>query len=87
MAGKPYPAIYDLCLAEAQRLLGRARGRALCIGDGIPTDVKGAQAHDLDCLFISGGIHGAEAGTPEAVGELLARQGVTATFSMPALSW
>ena len=87
MAGKPYPAIYDLCLAEAERLLGRPGGRALCIGDGIVTDVKGAEAHGLDCLFISGGIHGDEADAPGGVGELLARQGALAAFSMPTLSW
>ena len=60
MAGKPYPAIYDLCLAEAERLLGRAGGRVLCIGDGMPTDVKGAQTRGLDCLFVTGGIYMAQ---------------------------
>src|SRR5262249_18493345 len=39
MAGKPYPAIYRLALAEAESRLGRplARERVLCIGDGLPT--------------------------------------------------
>ena len=87
MAGKPYPAIYDLCLAEASILLGRD-GRALCIGDGAPTDVKGAQAAGLDCLFIYGGIHGAELhGDPSGVGRLLAEHATAAAFAMPHLSW
>jgi len=87
MAGKPYPAIYDLCLAEAGTLLGR-EGRPLCIGDGAPTDVKGAEAAELDCLFIYGGIHGAELdGTPGGVGRLLAQHGTAAAFAMSHLSW
>ncbi len=87
MAGKPYPAIYDLCLTEAKVLLGRD-GPALCIGDGAPTDVKGAQAMGLDCLFIFGGIHGGElAGDPARIGDLLARHATYAPFAMPALSW
>jgi HAD superfamily hydrolase (TIGR01459 family) len=87
MAGKPYPAIYDLCLTEAAVLLGR-EGRALCIGDGAPTDVKGAHDKGLDCLFIFGGIHGGELiGNPSGVGALLAAHGTQASFAMPALSW
>ncbi len=46
MAGKPYGPIYALALAEAERLLGRPvdRSRVLCIGDGVVTDVLGANA-------------------------------------------
>ncbi|HUO21190.1 MAG TPA: TIGR01459 family HAD-type hydrolase [Caulobacteraceae bacterium] len=86
MAGKPYRAIYDLCLAEARRLLGHD-GRALCIGDGIPTDVKGAQAQGLDCLFVTGGIHGGEIDDGASIAHLLARHGATTTFAMRALTW
>jgi HAD superfamily hydrolase (TIGR01459 family) len=92
MAGKPYPAIYGLCLAEAERLLGRAGGRALCIGDGVHTDVRGAQGVGLDCLFIAGGIHGAETVgadgmDPVKVEAALAAQHTRAAFAMPNLSW
>ena len=93
MAGKPYKAIYDLCRADAERLLGRAGGRVLCIGDGLPTDVKGAQAHGLDCLFVAGGIHAADtAGTDgrmdgDKVGKLLAGEGLRAAYAMTALHW
>jgi HAD superfamily hydrolase (TIGR01459 family) len=60
MAGKPYGPIYALALAEAERLLGRPvdRSRVLCIGDGVVTDVLGANQQALDCLFIAQGIHG-----------------------------
>jgi HAD superfamily hydrolase (TIGR01459 family) len=93
MAGKPYGAIYDLCLADAERLLGRAGGRALCIGDGVPTDVKGAQGQGLDCLFVAGGIHGQETSdadgrmNPDKVGALLAEAGAGAAYAVKALSW
>jgi HAD superfamily hydrolase (TIGR01459 family) len=93
MAGKPYRAIYDLCLADAERLLGRAGGRALAIGDGLPTDVKGAQDHGLDCLFVAGGIHGLEvAGAdgrmdPAKVAGLLGNAGLNAAYATTTLTW
>ena len=95
MAGKPHAAIYDLCVAEAEALLARAvdRRRILCIGDGIPTDVKGAADPGLDCLFIASGIHGAETlgpdGRPDPVltAALLAREGAHAAMAMGALVW
>ncbi|HEX8471521.1 MAG TPA: TIGR01459 family HAD-type hydrolase [Brevundimonas sp.] len=60
MAGKPYGPIYALALAEAEQHLGRPvdRSRVLCIGDGVVTDVMGANEQALDCLFIAQGIHG-----------------------------
>jgi ribonucleotide monophosphatase NagD (HAD superfamily) len=81
-----------ICLAEAERLLGRAGGRALCIGDGVHTDVRGAQGVGLDCLFIAGGIHGAETVgadgmDPVKVEAALAAQHTRAAFAMPNLSW
>jgi HAD superfamily hydrolase (TIGR01459 family) len=93
MAGKPYRAIYELCLNEAELLLGRAGTRALCIGDGVPTDVKGAAAQGLDCLFISGGIHGRETlgadgeMDPAKVGDLLGQAGLQTAYAMAALRW
>lgn len=94
MAGKPYPAIYDLCLTEAARLLGRPvdRSRVLCIGDGLPTDIRGANAQDLDVLFIANGIHGAEiVGAdglkPELAADLLRQEGLHARWAMTDLVW
>jgi HAD superfamily hydrolase (TIGR01459 family) len=71
MAGKPFAPIYALALAEAGDRLGRAvdHARVLAVGDGVPTDVKGAENQDLDCLFVAAGIHAAdlagEDGRPE----------------------
>ena len=93
MAGKPYRPIYDLCLADAERLLGRADARALAIGDGLPTDVKGAQDFGLDCLFVAGGLHSVDtAGAdgrmdPDKVGAMLSGAGLTASFAMTDLHW
>jgi HAD superfamily hydrolase (TIGR01459 family) len=94
MAGKPYAAIYDLALARAAETLGRPieRGRVLCIGDGLPTDVAGANAQGLDVLFVAAGIHGAETigedGLNVAATErLLAEAKLTATWAIPDLVW
>lgn len=60
MAGKPFAPIYALALTEAEQLMGKPvdRSRVLCIGDGVVTDVLGANQQALDCLFIAQGIHG-----------------------------
>jgi len=95
MAGKPWPAIYDLALASANGELGRVanRRRVLAIGDGIATDMIGANRQDLDGLFITGGIHGAEGLSPDgaldpaAVEHLLGEQGARARFAMVGLAW
>ncbi|MGZ6019157.1 MAG: TIGR01459 family HAD-type hydrolase [Phenylobacterium sp.] len=98
MAGKPYPAIYKLSLdkaAEAQEAYGRAPvhpARVLCIGDGLPTDIRGANARGLDVLFVASGIHGAETIGPDglnlaAVSDLLRQDGLAATFAIADLVW
>ena len=70
MAGKPFPPIYTATLAEADRLAGRAldRRRVLCIGDGLQTDVAGANRAGLPLLFVAAGIHAAD--VRGAAGEL-----------------
>jgi HAD superfamily hydrolase (TIGR01459 family) len=95
MAGKPYAPIYDLALAEAVRLLDRPVDprRVLCIGDGVHTDVLGAEDRGLDCLFVARGIHGEAAMGPDgrlsapAVDALLAAEGVKARYAMADLVW
>jgi HAD superfamily hydrolase (TIGR01459 family) len=94
MAGKPYPAIYQLALSEAERRLGRApeRPRVLCVGDGLPTDIRGANAQDLDVLFVANGIHGAEAVGPDGldaaiVADLLRQEGLHARWALTDLVW
>lgn len=95
MLGKPYAPIYDLALGEAGRLLGRApeRARVLCIGDGLATDVTGAQAQSLDCLFVGAGIHGTETLTPsgaldvEGARAFLSRHKLESRYGIAELAW
>ena len=94
MAGKPHAPIYGLSLGEAEVILGHPvdPARVLCIGDGVATDVKGANAQGLDVLFVASGIHGAETiGAngldAEAVETLLAKDGARATYAIADLVW
>jgi len=55
--GKPYPSVYDSCLA----LIGIAeRRRILAIGDSLRTDIAGAAGAGIDALLIAGGVHAGE---------------------------
>jgi HAD superfamily hydrolase (TIGR01459 family) len=88
MAGKPYPAIYELSLART----AADPARVLCIGDGLPTDVRGANARGLDVLFVASGIHGGETIGPDglngaAVADLLHQAGLTANYAIADLVW
>ncbi|NJC39954.1 HAD superfamily hydrolase (TIGR01459 family) [Brevundimonas alba] len=95
MAGKPYGAIYELAVAEGETLLGRPvdRSRVLCIGDGVITDVLGANRQALDCLFIAQGIHGDAAKGPDGrldparAAALLEAETTYARYAMLDLAW
>ncbi len=95
MAGKPHAPIYHRAMSEAEGLLGRKPDprRVLCIGDGVTTDVRGAERQGLDCLFLWGGVHAADLnGQSEAAGAALAAQFLTdhatsARYAMPELVW
>jgi HAD superfamily hydrolase (TIGR01459 family) len=95
MAGKPHAAIYELALAQAERLMGHPvdRVRVLCIGDGAPTDLAGANRQGLDVLFVAGGLHGeqvlnAAGGLDQAqLSGWLEANAVSATSALPSLAW
>jgi HAD superfamily hydrolase (TIGR01459 family) len=94
MAGKPYAPIYELSLAEAAAQLGRPLdpARVLCIGDGLPTDILGANARGLDVLFVANGIHGGETVGPAGlniavVRDLLRQDGLQANWAIADLVW
>lgn len=61
-AGKPEAEIYDKAMEMAAFLAGRdiPKRRILAIGDGLPTDIKGAAMNGFDAYFIAGGIHAKE---------------------------
>lgn len=58
-AGKPEAPIYKEALAKLTALAGRdiPKRKILAIGDGLPTDIKGAAKNGFDACFITGGIH------------------------------
>lgn len=60
MAGKPHAPIYRIAFDEVDEIAGRPVDprRVLAIGDGIGTDIRGANAADIDALFIASGMHG-----------------------------
>jgi HAD superfamily hydrolase (TIGR01459 family) len=93
MAGKPFAPIYDLARKELAAIAGRdvEAARILCIGDGVVTDIAGANAQSLDSLFIAAGIHGEALWTnakldPTKVDAALSAENVRATFAMAALA-
>ncbi|MHB8286052.1 MAG: TIGR01459 family HAD-type hydrolase [Caulobacteraceae bacterium] len=95
MAGKPYPAIYDLARAEVDRLAAREvpKAKILAIGDGMPTDVAGANAQGLPLLFIASGIHTVDtldasgAIDPARLAALFTREDARADYAMADLTW
>ena len=95
MAGKPYSPIYDLSFAKARTISPRQldRSRVLAIGDGVQTDLAGANAHELDALFIAAGVNegnmlssGKELDI-SSIDKLLAIESVSARFAMANLAW
>ena len=58
-AGKPEAALYDAASKRVAILAGRdiPKSRLLAVGDGLPTDIKGAAKNGFDAYLISGGIH------------------------------
>lgn len=93
IAGKPHRPIYDAALAAAAELLGRPvdRREVLAIGDGILTDVKGAEGYGIDVLYVSGGIHARDYGDdpaapdPARLAEFLHRHGHRPVAAIPHL--
>lgn len=76
--GKPYLPIYQQAVALAEGPNGHAAGwagRILAIGDSVRTDVAGAHAAGINCIFLTRGIHaeefaGVDRDDAEAVGKL-----------------
>lgn len=92
IAGKPHRPIYEAALSAAREVKGEIDlAKIIAVGDGMPTDVKGALSYGLDLLYISGGIHAAEytvnGQTDEAILKAyLKREAATPKWWMPRLA-
>ena len=70
IAGKPHRPIYEEAMRQATELRDAVdRARVVAIGDGMPTDVRGAIIEGLDLLYISAGIHARDYMTGEVTDE------------------
>ncbi|WP_245586635.1 TIGR01459 family HAD-type hydrolase [Pleomorphomonas oryzae] len=92
--GKPYKPVYDAALAAIERALDRpvAKSRVLAIGDGLPTDIKGAHGQGIDVLMVTAGIHGADFGElmnpdPKRLAARLDAEGLGIRAAIPRLVW
>jgi HAD superfamily hydrolase (TIGR01459 family) len=83
--GKPYEPIFVAVTRELHKH-GAAR-RPLIIGDGLETDIVGANRMNIDALFIVGGIHRALIDDPTGIAKLLESSGARAKALMPELVW
>ena len=70
-----------------------AANELLAIGDGLGTDVKGANEQRLDCLFVAAGIFAEWTLRPDDLLDgvkleaLLMREGLEAAYALPDLVW
>jgi HAD superfamily hydrolase (TIGR01459 family) len=82
--GKPHLPVYKAALQAA----GNPK-RPLAVGDGLLTDIRGANAAGIEVLFIADGVHGEEIApyTDEHLAALFARFGAKAGSATRKLSW
>tara|TARA_B100001059_G_scaffold231606_1_gene267714 strand:+ start:127 stop:933 length:807 start_codon:yes stop_codon:yes gene_type:complete len=77
--GKPHKEIYNMCFNSNEKVLA--------IGDNLRTDIKGANNLNLDCIFISNGVHRNEYKNNLELNDLLKKYEVKANFFQRELAW
>ncbi|WP_031549208.1 TIGR01459 family HAD-type hydrolase [Parvularcula oceani] len=93
LAGKPHEPIYHLALEAAAVGGGQPPRRPLVIGDGVQTDILGANRQGFDSVFVADGIFSQEARGENGrlderkLAALLDEHGVHAEFAMDGLRW
>jgi HAD superfamily hydrolase (TIGR01459 family) len=87
--GKPHAAIYQPVLVAAVKAAGRAIQRPLAIGDGLETDIRGANGVGIDALFVADGIYKAGIGAvnPGNLARVFEKTGVTPGATLRRLVW
>jgi HAD superfamily hydrolase (TIGR01459 family) len=88
-AGKPHLPVYERVLAEIERLRDRRveKGRVLCVGDGIETDIAGAHGAGLRSVFVASPIFAPRGLDSAVLDELFAARLFAPIAAMPALAW
>jgi HAD superfamily hydrolase (TIGR01459 family) len=89
--GKPHPGVYQTCFKD----LGlKDPKRVLAIGDGLKTDIKGANRAGCDSLLIAGGVHANELGAAPGklpdlarLSQLADEEGATPTYVASVFRW
>jgi HAD superfamily hydrolase (TIGR01459 family) len=93
--GKPHAPIYQAALGAAAAVRHGAApplSRVLAIGDSVRTDLTGAAAFGLDCLFVTSGLHAEAYGSRSApdlnaLTAIFAAAGVMPVAVTRALKW
>ena len=86
--GKPHAPIYRIAMTAIEKACGKpvAKSRVLAVGDGIKTDIAGANGEGVDALFVAGG-GGIYAGEADALSERLNEANVKIIGVTEALQW
>ena len=89
--GKPHAPIYGACL---DALEGLRPSEIVAVGDSVEHDVRGANGMEIDCCFVTGGIHADEfpadatqAEREARLADLCQRFGARPRWVVPRLSW
>jgi len=87
--GKPHLPVYESALGALAAIAGHAPRRPLAVGDGLLTDIKGANEAGIEALFIADGVHGEDIApyTDEHLAALFSRYGAKAGSATRKLSW
>lgn len=84
--GKPYPAIYQNLLS---RMKVSDKSKILAIGDSLMTDIKGANAANIDCALVMTGLAAQEFGASDMARARLQQstkeKGICPTYVLPEL--
>ena len=75
--GKPHPYMFKRALKNLKSI---HHDRIVMIGDGLTTDIIGANSMNLDCIFIQTGIHHHEIQTPQDLPGLYKKYRAHPTF-------
>jgi len=95
LTGKPHRPIYQRAYEALATIAGRTieKKRILAVGDGLGTDIAGANAQGLDAVFVADGIHGdgargaSGALDADALEALFEREGRRAVGALERLVW